>query len=40
MVCPHSLKAYVEQLNELKVDHGGFTPMDNFSGITMYITLK
>ena len=30
MLWPYSLKSFVEQLNELKVDYDGFTTMDKF----------
>ena len=39
MLCPYALKAFAEQLNVLKVDDDGITPMEKFSGTTTYITL-
>ena len=40
MVCTHALKAFSEQLNVIKVDDDGITPMENFVGKTTDITLK
>ena len=40
MLWPYSLKPCVEQLNELKVDDDGITPIEKFAGTTTDITLK
>ena len=40
MLYPYALKAFAEKLNDLKVDDGGITPMEKFSGTTTDITLK
>ena len=37
---PYELKAFAEQLNELKLVGDGINPMDKFSGTTTDITLK
>ena len=37
---PYSLKAFAEQLNELKVYGDWITPMEKFAGKTKDITLK
>ena len=34
------MKAFSEQLNEIKVDDCGITPMEKFAGITTNITIK
>ena len=39
MLCPYAIKTFVEQLDELKVDNDGITPMEKFSGTTTDITL-
>ena len=36
----YTIKAFAEQLNELKVDDDGINPMGNFSGTTTYTTLQ
>ena len=40
MLWPYELKAFSEQLNKVKVDDYGITPMKKFAGKTTYITLK
>ena len=40
MLCLYDLKAFSENINELKVNDDGITPMENFADITTYITLK
>ena len=40
MLCNYVLKFFVEQLNVLKVDDDGITPMERFSGTTTDINLK
>ena len=40
MLWPYALKYFAEQINELKVDGDGITPLENFAGTTTYITLK
>ena len=40
MLYPYALKAFAEQLNEIKVYDDGITPMDNFSGTKTDINLK
>ena len=40
MLWHYSLKAFEEQLNELKVYGGGITPMEKFLGTTTAITIK
>ena len=40
MLWPYELKDYVEQLNVLKLDYDGITPMENSTGTTTDITLK
>ena len=37
---PYELKAFGEQLNVLKLDDNGITPMENFSVTTTDITIK
>ena len=39
MLWPYALKAFTETLNELKVDYGGITPMEKFTGKIIDITL-
>ena len=39
MLWTYALKAFSEQLNVLKVDDDGITPMEKFSGTTADITL-
>ena len=40
MLWPYKLKDFSEQLNVLKVDNNGITPMEKFSGTTTDINLK
>ena len=40
MLWPYALKAFAEQLNILKVDDNGITPMEKFEGTTTDIALK
>ena len=40
MLWPYLPKGFTEQLNVLKVDNYGITPMEKFSGTTTYINLK
>ena len=40
MLCTYSPKAFVQQLNDIKVDGDGVTPVDIFSGITTDVTQK
>ena len=40
MLFPYVLKAFAGQINELKLDDDGITPMENFADTTTDITLK
>ena len=40
MLWTYALKAFSEQLNILKVDYDGITPMEKFAGTTTNIYLK
>ena len=40
MFWAYALKYFTEQLNALKLDDDGITPMENFAGTTTYISLK
>ena len=40
MLCTYVMKAFVEQLNWLKVDDDGITPMNKFVSKTIDIMLK
>ena len=40
MLWIYALKEFSEQLNSLKVDDDGVTPMQKFAGTETYITLK
>ena len=40
MLWLYELKYFAEQLNELKVDDDGITPMESFAGTTTDITTK
>ena len=40
MLCPYTLKAFVEKLNELNVDDYGINTMEKFAYTTTYIDLK
>ena len=37
---PYELNSFEEFFNEIKVDDGGITPMENFPDTTTYITSK
>ena len=39
MLCPSTLKAFSEKLNELNMDNGGIAPMEKFPGTTIDITI-
>ena len=39
MLCTYELNSFAENLNKLKVDDDGITPMEKFSGTTADITL-
>ena len=40
MLCPYIMKAFLEQLNELKVDYDRVTTMHKISGTTSDINVK
>ena len=40
MLWPYALKEFSEELNKIKVDNDGITPMEKFSVTTKYITSK
>ena len=40
MVWPYALKAFSEQLNVINVDDDGITPIGDFAGTAIDITLK
>ena len=40
ILCPYSLKSFEEKFNGPKVDDDGITPMKNFAGTTIDITIK
>ena len=40
MLCTYALKSYAEQLNLLKLNDYGITPIEKFASTTTYITIK
>ena len=40
MLCTYTLKYFSEELNGLKVDDDGITPIDKFAGTATKITFK
>ena len=40
LLCPYTLKYFADQLNVIKVDNDGLTPMEKFEGTATDITIK